>query len=118
MKYSRFKIKDFKGKLLLTICYFLAVAILRMLDFSCIFDSLLHIPCPGCGMTRATLQALQGNLSIAFKEHLMFWAMPILYLYFLYDGRLFPKPWIDHLILTLILIGFIVNWIIRIMTST
>ncbi len=118
MNASYLKINNLKGKLLLTFCYFLAVAILRFLNFPCIMDFILHIPCPGCGMTRATLHAIHGNLSLAFKNHLMFWAMPVLYLYFLYDGRLFPKLWIDRLILILILIGFIVNWIIRIITST
>lgn len=69
------------------------------------------IPCPGCGMSRAYLSLLQGDVVGAFRYHRMFWSMPILVVYYLTDGRLFKRKWMDSAILIAIAIGFIINWI-------
>lgn len=108
-----FKIKEWKTKLLLTAGYFLVLAIWRWVDLPCIWQYVLHIPCPGCGMTRAILAALHFDLAAAFRHHFMFWTMPLLYIYFLFDGRLFQKPMIDKVILWGIAIGFVANWVVH-----
>lgn len=36
---------------------------------ACPFAALLGIPCPGCGLTRATLRLLGGDLGGAAREH-------------------------------------------------
>ncbi len=82
----------------------------RWIDLPCVWQYFLHIPCPGCGMTRATLAALHFDFVAAFGHHLMFWAMPLLYIYFLTGGRLLPKPIIDKVILCGIAAGFAINW--------
>ncbi len=64
-------------------------------------------------MTRAALAALHFDFAAAFRHHLMFGAMPLLYIYFLTGGRLFPKPIIDKVILWGIAIGFAINWAIH-----
>lgn len=46
----------------------------------CLFRNLFGIPCPTCGMTRAYLHLLQGDISGAFKYHPLFWAVPIILL--------------------------------------
>lgn len=107
------KIKEWKPKLLLTAGYFFVLVIWRWMDLPCVWQYALHIPCPGCGMTRAILAALHFDFTAAFRHHLMFWTMPLLYIYFLLNGRLFRKPIIDKVILWSIAAGFGVNWIIH-----
>jgi hypothetical protein len=46
-----------------------AVAIALLPARLCLSAALLHIPCPGCGMTRATLALLHGDLSSALAFH-------------------------------------------------
>lgn len=111
------KIKEWKAKLAYTLAYFVTIVIFRVFDLPCIWQHFLHIPCPGCGMTRATLAALHLQFAAAFRYHLMFWAMPLLYLYFLLDGKLFRKPMIDKIVLWSIAAGFLINWVIHLVNA-
>lgn len=111
------QISHWKGKLLLTAGYLLLVTILYFLGVPCIFQTLLGIPCPGCGMTRAILSALRLDLKAAFLYHPMFWSMPILYLYFLLDKGIFPKKLWNRLLLWGICGGFVLNWFVKILLS-
>ncbi len=40
---------------------------------TCPTAATLGVPCPGCGLTRATLAAAQGDLAEAFALHPLFW---------------------------------------------
>ncbi len=66
-------------------------------------------------MTRAFFSALKLDFSAAFYYHKMFWSLPILYAYFLFDGKIFSRftrsAMTDWAILFLIAIGFVFNWI-------
>ena len=62
-----------------------------------VLRSLTGIPCPTCGLTRAWLYALHLDFSGAFRQYPMFWAVPLLVLYLLYDGQLFPNPKFSYL---------------------
>lgn len=108
------KIKDLKTKLLFTAGYFTDCALFYALKITCLFKPLLGITCPGCGMTRATISALRFDFSAAFSHHYMFWAMPILYLYFLFDGRLLGKK-ADRAFLIIITTGFLINWLLNLL---
>lgn len=45
-------------------------ALLALLPFpTCLFRTFLGIPCPGCGLTRATLAAARGDLAGALRFH-------------------------------------------------
>lgn len=45
----------------------------------CPLASLFHLPCPACGMTRASSALLRGEVSLAFRMHpLVFVAGPLL----------------------------------------
>ena len=35
----------------------------------CIFHSVIDIPCPGCGMTRACIAFVQGKFGVAWNYH-------------------------------------------------
>lgn len=105
------KIKFLKNKLNITLIYFCCLAVFWFLKFPCVFNYIFGIPCPGCGMSHAFLSALRFDFIEAFSYHSMFWSMPILYLYFLFDGKLFNKKSLDLSILILIGVGFLINWI-------
>lgn len=70
------------------------------------------IRCPGCGMTRAWLRALRLDLAGAMELHGMFWALPVLAMFFLLDGKLFPKKWMNAGALGLLAAGFLANWLL------
>lgn len=104
---------NLKFKFAFTVIYLLIIIVASKLGLPCIFIGTIGIPCPGCGMTRALKAALKLNFSKAFSFHWMFWALPIMYIYFLWEGRLFEDRRIDKAIWCVIGIGFLANWIYR-----
>lgn len=42
----------------------------------CLWRTMLGVPCPGCGMSRAYSALLTGNLSMAWQQHPLFWLPP------------------------------------------
>ena len=109
-------IKKFKEKLLVTLALLLFISVLYFLKTTCPIKELFGIECPGCGMTRAILSALRLDLKTAFEYHRMFWSVPLLYLFFLFDGRLFEKRWVNTAVLLCVLAGFVANWVINLLT--
>ena len=105
------RIRNLKHKLWITVIILVSVAILYASPISCVFLELTGIKCPGCGMTRALLAALRLDFNVAFLHHAMFWSVPLLYVAFLFDGRLFCKKWMNTLFYIVMLIGFLANWI-------
>ena len=75
----------------------------RLWGWPCVFLWLTGIPCPGCGMTRAWIAVLRGQLTAAFAYHPLFWTAPILYGCLLTDGHLFGRKWADRVLLGLLL---------------
>lgn len=106
-------INNFKLKMVLTLLFSAAVAVMWMLDAKCIFLSLFHFPCPSCGMTRAWMFALRLDFAGAMAYHPMFWSVPLLYLYLLFDGRLFGKKALDRTVLITVAVGFAVTYVYR-----
>lgn len=58
-------------------------------DWGCLLQRNTGIPCPGCGLTRAWLAAIDLDFAAAFSFHPMFWSVPILVLFLFYEGELF-----------------------------
>ena len=109
------KIRDWKNKLFTIALFALILVGYLILKPTCPMLWLLHIPCPGCGMTRAWLRVLELDFAGAFQMHGMFWSVPLLGFYYLYDWKLFRNRWVDHSILILISLGFAVNWIFHLL---
>ncbi len=82
-------------------------------DVGCLFRALFGISCPGCGMTRAYLSLFSGDLALAFSYHPMFWSVPILLVYYLFDGHVFRIKWLNAGIFSAILLGFFLVFFIR-----
>ncbi len=55
----------------------LSVLLFWKRGIGCPIRYLTGVPCPGCGMTRAWLSALHGDLAAAFAYHPLFWAVPL-----------------------------------------
>ena len=100
----------FLTKTVFAFLYLLFVLIMDLNGFGCIFRTLFGFPCPGCGMTRALSAILKGKIGEAIVCHPMIFSLPVLFLYYWTDGKLFGKT-ADRIIICTILFGFAVNWI-------
>lgn len=105
------RIKNLKIKLIATAAIGAALLLIVLFDVSCPIRTLSGYPCISCGMSRAWLSALRLDFSAAFSFHPMFWSIPVLYLYILFDARLFKNAIINWTVFGLIAAGFLVNYI-------
>ena len=78
--------------------------------FGCAVYRLLGVPCPGCGMTRAWLQALRLDFAGVFRWHPLFWTVPLIALALIFFGA--RRRWI-HRGLIACLFLFAVVWVVR-----
>ena len=97
------KITHWRAKLLGTAAYGMFVTLLGVFHIPCIFLTLTGRSCAGCGMTRAWLSVLRLDFAAAFAYHPLFWSVPILYAYVLWDGHPFPHYRINRWVLILLL---------------
>ena len=103
---------------LITLGAVIAVAlVMYFLNVGCFFKLLFKIPCPGCGISRALFSLIKLDFVSAFKFNPMFWSVPILVLLYLFDGKLFKYKWLNHAVLTGILIGFFAFWIVSLVNG-
>ena len=105
------KINNKKQKLLITVLVFVFVVLLYFSPISCPILSLTGVRCFGCGMTRALLSALRLDFAAAFSYHFMFPSLPLLYLCFLRDGKLFKNKTANKIFYVIIIMGFALNWV-------
>ena len=95
----------------ITAGYLLFVYIMYKCGMRCLFRTVLGVACPGCGMTRALVSLLRLDLAGAFSYHPMVFFLPLMYIYFLCDGKLFPGKWADRIIWIVIGLGFAAHWL-------
>ncbi len=107
------KISNLKEKIISCASILVIIAVMYISKIPCFFKAIFKIDCLGCGMTRAYISLLHLNFEKAFEFHPMFWSVPILLFLYLFDGKLFKQKWANTLLLTLIIIGFFANWIIK-----
>ena len=68
-------------------------------DTSCIIKAIIGIPCPSCGITRAWIYAINGNLKEALHFHPLFWIVIIIGILLLFRNKVSNKIWIGLLVL-------------------
>lgn len=107
--------KQFLEKIIILAVFAVLVFAARKLGINCIILYLTKIPCPGCGITRACLAALRLEFAQAFSYNPMFWSVPVLFLYFFCDGKVFKNKVIDISLLCSIGMGFLINWVIKLL---
>ena len=112
------KIPHLKDKLLTCAIAGVLILLLYFLDIPCIFKKFLHIPCPGCGMTRAYIRLMHLDIKGAFSYHPLFWTVPMGLLFYLYDGNVFKAKWLNNTLIILLTVAFIALWIYRMVTGT
>ena len=108
-------IKNWKDKLFTLGLLAVLLAAYLLLKIPCPTMRFLNIPCPCCGMTRAWLRVLRWDIPGAFSMHGMFWSVPLLIVYYLFDGKLFKKKWLDRSVHILLAVGFTFNWIVHLL---
>lgn len=68
----------FRISLILGAVYVCALALSLALGIPlCPWASLFHVPCPGCGLTRATLALLRGDFRAAVSLHPLVLVVPL-----------------------------------------
>lgn len=106
-----------RQKLIGTVLFLLVLVVWYVAQIPCWIRAWFHIPCPGCGMTRAWLSLLRGDLSAAFLYHPLFWTAPLLYGYVLFNGKPFANRWLNRAGLLLLAAGFIALEIFRLLSA-
>lgn len=105
--------KNLKWKSVFFVLYGCLLVLWLWLELPCVIRYLTGWICPGCGMSRAWLALLRLDVGSAFFYHPMFWSVPLLVLYILYDGYLFRNRLLNNWILGTLLGGFVLCYIIR-----
>ena len=106
------KINHPKEKAFFFLGVLLYVILLRLCGSTCLIRTVLRIPCPGCGMTRALLSLLTLDISQALAYHPLVFLTPLLLLYYLFDGRLLGKR-TDTVLITGMAVAFVAVWLLR-----
>lgn len=93
--------------------FLLLVGVWYWCALPCPILALTGIPCPGCGITRAWLCALELELGSAFCLHPMFWSVPILAALFVFDGQLLPGKHTNTLLVGILAAGILLTYLAR-----
>jgi len=87
--------------------------------YKCPFSYFLHIPCPGCGVTRAHLAALRLDFKAAFAYHPLFFTVAPTVLYTAHRNVLKArlKPRAELIAYGVLLALFVVVYIVRLLSG-
>lgn len=103
----------FALKLAFFFMFMVMVSLIIILPYKCPIRSLTGVICPGCGMCRAWLAVFHLDFTQALYYHPMFWAIPVVMLFALYDFNLFSKRLINILTLSLLGMAITVDYVLR-----
>lgn len=92
--------------------------VFHLVGIGCPIKFVTGVSCPGCGMSRACLWLLAGDIGNAFYFHPLFWAVPLFpVLYILRETGKMPKKVYETCII-IICILFLLVWIIRMFSGS
>lgn len=110
-------IKRFMNNHSLVLVLIFWVFFAQIFHIGCLVKTLIGIPCPGCGLTRATLAFLKLDFKTAFYYHPLFWlAPPILFLSIYGKKPLFNSKKIEVIIYVTAIALFLGVYIYRMFT--
>lgn len=92
--------------------------VFHIVGIGCPIKFVTGVSCPGCGMSRACLWLLAGNIADAFYFHPLFWAVPLFpVLYILREtGKMSKKVY--EICIIIICILFLLVWIVRMFSGS
>ena len=93
------------------IAVFAAVSLLFAFCVGCPIKYITGISCPGCGLTRACISALQLDFQWAFYFHPLFWMIPLGILLFLFRKKTGPVILCTYAVV--LILAFVVVYVIR-----
>lgn len=85
--------------------------ILKVFNITCPIKFITGVSCAGCGMTRAWLSFITGDIDMAFYYHPLFWTIPIFALIYLFKDRMPRKVFI--VIIVVCITAFLVVYAFR-----
>lgn len=99
--------EDLKAIFTIALLYF----IIELLGVTCPIKFLTGISCAGCGMSRAWLSVLHGDISKAFYYHPLFWMMIPICIIFLIHKKLSSncKKWLIAIFVSAFLAVYIIR---------
>ena len=107
-------IKKYRIFIIVIIFYLLAFQLIDPHGPNCLIKRTLGIPCPGCGMTRATYYLFTFQFSEAFFYHPLVFLMPLIVSTFLLNGYgIFKTLFESKIFWGIIIVSFVAVYIIR-----
>ena len=107
----RFLVK-FRFPILAFMIYILIVN--TVLHEGCPFEIILGVPCPSCGITRATVEAIKFNFPKAFYFHPLFFTIPLVLIVLIYNEyKYIHKLYKSNIFWGVLAIAFIIVYILR-----
>ena len=107
-KYFKFINKNINlGKILILVLLGLSIIFFFIKKFGeitgsiCVIRGLTGVPCPSCGMSRAIIAVINGDIIDAFKFHPLFWLPFILFVLIVFKRRFFKQILIGAIISTI-----------------
>lgn len=99
--------EDLKTIFTIALLYF----IIELLGVTCPIKFLIGISCAGCGMSRAWLSVLHGDISQAFHYHPLFWMVVPICIIFLFHKKLSSNY--KKILIAIFIFLFLAVYIIR-----
>lgn len=103
--------KRLKETIQIIIYIFVYALLMHVLNIGCPIKWFTGISCAGCGMTRAFLSLLKGDIKNAFLYHPLFFLMPIIFVLYIFRDKFVDKT--KKILLVAFIIIFLVCYIIR-----